>query len=78
MTPIEWSGLALAGFLTICLLGNALERRDWNEGRCSCCCHPWENVGLDAPGGRSYKAPCGRHIWISWPGIDRYPLEGKP
>ena len=47
----------------------AAEKREWNGGVDPASGEPWRYFDTDSQGGRGYEAG-GRHIWISWPGID--------
>jgi hypothetical protein len=60
----------LVGFITSGVYGYYTEKADWNNGKC-CCGQDWRQFDMDSQGGRGYVCDCGRHIWISWPGIDK-------
>lgn len=67
--------------LAIMVLGGFVawhsEKKDWNHGFCSECNEPWESFDRDSQGGRGYKCGCGKHIWISYPGVDKKRNPGK-
>lgn len=67
-------GLVLVVILGFMLWAVRAERLDWNGGLCSKCGGEWVIFNRDSYGGRGYLCSgcCPtRHIWISWPGVDR-------
>ncbi len=61
----------LSFFVLLCVVVGArqYDRRMWNAGRCSSCEKRWKKFAVDSAGGRGYRCPCGRIVWISW-GVD--------
>lgn len=48
------------------LIARHLEKKDWNNGYCSCG-EPWKHFTTDSQGGRGYCCDkCHKHIWISY------------
>ena len=68
-----WIALVVSVFLISGgVYGHCIESMDWNDGGCSHCESKWIRFDVDSQGGRGYKCNCAyRHIWISWPSIDR-------
>ena len=68
-----WIGLAVTVFLIGGgVYGHHIESKLWNGGRCSHCENRWIRFDVDSQGGRGYKCRCDyRHVWISYPSIDR-------
>ena len=60
----------VAGILAIPLTGNLIcrhfETKEWNDGYCQRCHHPWRSFDMDSGGATGYTCHCNRHIWLSW------------
>ncbi len=53
--------------MTACaLIARFLEKKDWNNGYCTCG-ESWHYFDTDSQGGRGYKCnKCHKYIWISY------------
>jgi DNA-directed RNA polymerase subunit RPC12/RpoP len=60
--------IVLVAFVAVAMIyGRYMEKKDWNNGVCSCGEGFWRSFDVDSSGTRGYRCTaCGRHIWISW------------
>ena len=66
-TLIVISFLAMLFFIGGAVLCRHLEKKEWNNGKCTNCGTEWKNFDTDSQGGRGYSCPkCDKTIWISY------------
>jgi len=64
--------------ISLTIIGNIMERKLWNKGKCPDCNKKWRYFDTDSQGGKGYTCDkCDRTIWISWPFIDKKTNNGE-
>lgn len=69
MEVIFWAIIGYVVFATsMTIVVFYSDRKDYNDGFCPKCGHPWRCFDIDSQGGRGYWCDkCGNVIWVNFP-----------
>lgn len=69
MEILFWLIIGYIGYATLMtIVVVQSERKDYNNGFCPKCGHPWRYFDSDSQGGRGYCCDkCGNVIWVNFP-----------